>query len=95
MTGKYMAYVGSYSYTGKASRIFAVLQYILESKEASSCMIEYAIQYHTDPRFMQCVTDFLEVVVVSQADVNFPVISGVVAVGVRFKQRGKIDGIDA
>ena len=58
-------------------------------------MIEHAVQHHTDALFMQSVTDFFEVLICSQTTVYLAVISGVVAVGIGFKDRREVNSIAA
>lgn len=58
-------------------------------------MVEHAVQHHPDARLVQGLADLLKILVGAQAAVDFFEVPGVVAVGVRLKHRGEIDGPNA
>ncbi len=50
-------------------------------------MIEYSVDYDLDSRLVKFINNFLKVIVCSDTAVNDRIISCVVSVCVRFKQR--------
>ena len=44
-----------------------------------------SVQHYPDPVLMQCIADLFKVLVGSQADIHLPVVPGIIAVTVRFK----------
>ena len=69
--------------------------HVLEGPEAPAHVVEHAVQHHPDARLVQSVADLFKLLVGAQAAVDFFEIPGVVAVGVRLKHRGEIDGPNA
>ena len=65
----------------------SVFQYILEGPEPSAHMIEHAVQHDFDACGMQFFTDLFKILIGAEALINQLVISGVVAVGIRLKDR--------
>ena len=56
-------------------------------------MIEYPIQHHLDTIFMEAFAHSGKIFIGSESRIDFGVISCIVAVSVRFKNRRKIYGI--
>ena len=75
--------------------ILPFLQNILKGPEASSHMIENTVQHHPDSFFMKVLTDLFEILIGAQPAVHLPEIPGIIPMGIRLKQRGKIDGVCA
>ena len=67
-----------------------VSQHIHKRPEPSAHMIEYTVQHHLDALLVQSIAHLLKVLVGSQTHIHLPVVSGIVAMGVRLKQRRKI-----
>ena len=42
---------------------------------------------------MQCIADFLKILIGSQPHIDLPIIPGIVTMGIRFKYRREINGI--
>ena len=53
-------------------------------------MVEDAVQDHPDAAFVQRIADFLKVLVGAEPAVDLLIISGIIAVCIRFKERAKI-----
>ncbi len=73
--------------------IFPVFKDVLECEKSPPCMVEHPVQYDPDASLVECAADLLKVLVCAQADVYLPVIPCVVPMGIRLKQRGKVNGI--
>ncbi len=58
-------------------------------------MVKYTVKDYLDPFFVKCINNFLEVIIGAKSGINKTVISGVVAVCIRFKYGREINGIDA
>ena len=69
--------------------------HVLEGPEAPAHMVEHAVQHHPDARPVQGLADLFKFLVGAQAAVDFCIVPGVIAVGVRLKHRGEIDGPNA
>ena len=69
------------------------LLYVSKGPEASSHMVEYPVQHHLDPMAVEGLADSGEILVGSKAAVDFPVVPGVIAVAVAFKDGGEVDRI--
>ena len=69
--------------------------HIAKCPESASNMVEHAVQYHPNPCFMQLLANLSKILIAAESAVNQAKIAGIIAVAVRFKQRGKIDGIAA
>ena len=72
-----------------------LLLHILKCPEASSDMIEYAIQHNFDAVLVQRFADGGEILVGTETAVHLAEIAGVVAVAVGLKNRGEVHGIAA
>ena len=64
-----------------------IFQYVLKSPEPPAHMIEYSVDYDLDSGLMKFTNYFPKVIVCSDTAVNDRIISCVVSVCVRFKQR--------
>ncbi len=73
--------------------IFPILQDILKSPEAPSHMIKYSVQYNPDPSCMHLLTHPGKILVGSQPAVNLFIIPCIITMGIRLKNRGKINRI--
>ena len=71
----------------KIRGILSVLKYILKSPEASAHMIEHTIQNNSDTIVMQVFTYFLKILIGSQTTIYGVIISGIVTMRIRFKDR--------
>ena len=76
-------------------RIPLFFLYILECPEAAADMVEHAVQHNAHAFFVQLAADFGKIFVGAEAAVDFSEISGIIAVAVRFKNRGKVHGVAA
>ena len=74
--------------------ILTVAEYVLKRPKSSADMIEHTVQHYTDTVFMQSITHLLKILIGSQTHIHFAVVSGIIAVGIRLKQRRKIYRID-
>ena len=69
---------------------FPVAEHILKSPEAPAHMVEDSVQHHPDAGLMQGIAHTGKILVRAQAGVNFLVVPGVVAMGVRLEHRGEV-----
>ena len=76
-------------------RIPTLLLHVAKCPESASDMVEHAVQHHPDSCFMQLLTNLSKILIAAESAVDQAKIAGIIAVAVRFKQRGKIDGIAA
>ena len=74
-------------------RVLTVFKNILKCPEASSDMIEYTVKNYFDSCAVKLGANLLKILICTQSAINFLIISGVVAVRVRFKNRRKINSI--
>ena len=58
-------------------------------------MVEHSVQHHPDPGLMQALAYLRKILVASKPAVNFSEIPCIIAVGIGFKYRRKIDGVRA
>ena len=65
---------------------------ILECEKFPARVVKYAVHYHTDSILMAEIHKMPEVLIISKPAVYQPVISGIIAVAGRFKQRADING---
>ena len=75
--------------------ILPVLPDIPEGEEIPACMVEDPVQHHPDALAVAGRHKILEILIGAQAAVQLPVVRGIVAVGLRFKQRPDVQGIAA
>ena len=68
-------------------RVPFLFLYIVESPKASADVVENAVEDDADAGFVKCRDDFLKVSVRAETAVDKAVVSGVIAVRVRFKDR--------
>ena len=64
-----------------------VFKYVLKCPESSPDMVEHPVDYDLYPCLVKFINNFLKVIVCSDTAVNDRIISCVVSVCVRFKQR--------
>ena len=76
-------------------RIPLLFLYVLECPEAAADMVEHTVQHNAHAFFVQLAADFGKIFVGAEAAVDFSKISGIIAVAVRFKNRGKVHGVAA
>ena len=74
--------------------ILPVSLHVPELNKSPSDMIENAVQNNSDPVFMELPADVTEVLVCSKPDIDLFIISGIISMRIRFKQRAEIDCID-
>ena len=74
-------------------RIPTLFTHILKGKKASSHMVKDTIQNNADPIFLENLTNFGKICIASQTTVYLSIISRIIAMPVRLKDRRKINGI--
>ena len=67
-----------------------LLLHVLKGPEAAAHVVEHAVQHHPDAMGVKGLTHLGEVLVGAQAAVDLPVVPGVVAVAVTFKNGGEV-----
>ena len=80
---------------GVAAGILPVLLDVPEGEEIPACVVEDPVQHHPDAPAVAGRHKILEILIGAQAAVQLPVVRGVVAVGLGFKQRPDVQGIAA
>jgi hypothetical protein len=75
--------------------LFPVGQHIPELGKASAYVVKDTVQDDPDAIGVELITDLLKILIGSQPDIDLLIVSCIVTVIVRLKDRAEIDGVDA